>query len=475
MANKKRRFIVMDWLRNIINRVFPEDSSNSYLYENMDEAIESWLSLYYDEPPWMKETHGVTLNLPASIASEFARLIMVEFDIKITGSSRAEFLQKQFKRVIDYLRINLEEACAVGGIMFKPYVSNGVVLTDCITQDRFIPIEYNDDEITGAVFITQMSKGKNYYFRLEKQIYDSAALTHRVESKFFISSSPDSIGREIDASQYPIPVDADFTINNVDRPLFSFWKVPLANTVEKGSPLGVSVYSRAVKQIKEADKQWDRFLWEFEGGELAVDAEESALRERPVKNSDGKEVIKTSMPKTKDRLFRKLNVHSNNDKAFYNVFAPSLRDSSYGNGLDKILRKIEFACSLAYGTLSDPQNVDKTAEEVKSSKQRSFAVINNMQQSLQTALENYIYAIDRYTTACNLAPAGSYEIQWNWGDGVLEDSDKETQLRLQEVNSNIIDKVEYLKWRYGVTDEQAKEMMPKNAGVVDFFHDEEGG
>ena len=25
------------------------------------------------------------------------------------------------------------------------------------------------------------------------------------------------------------------------------------------------------------------------------------------------------------------------------------------------------------------------------------------------------------------------------------------------------------------TDEQAKEMMPKNSGVVDFFHDEEGG
>lgn len=54
----------------------------------------------------------------------------------------------------------------------------------------------------------------------------------------------------------------------------------MANTIEKDSPLGVSVYSRAVKNIMEADFQWDRFLWEFEGGELAVDACEELLRVR---------------------------------------------------------------------------------------------------------------------------------------------------------------------------------------------------
>ena len=359
--------------------------------------------------------------------------------------------------------------------MFKPYVNNGVVLTDCITQDRFVPVEWTDDEITSAIFISKIVKGKFYYFRIEKQTYDPKTRSHRVRSKFFRSKQLDNIGVEITAKEYPMQIDDDYTINDVDKPLFSFWRVPTANKIDKESPLGVSVYSMAVKLIMEADFQWDRFLWEFEGGELAIDAAESALRTRSITDSSGKTATKYETPKTKDRLFRKLNYHSNSDKPFYEIFAPALRDSAYGNGLDKILRKIEFACALAYGTLSDPQNVDKTAEEVKSGKQRSYDTVNNMQQSLQTALEDYIYAIDQYVSACNLSPAGKLEIQWNWGDGVLEDSDKETQIRLQEVNSNIVDKIEYLKWRYGCTDEQAVKMMPKNKGVADFFHDEEDG
>ena len=251
-------------------------------------------------------------------------------------------------------------------------------------------------------------------------------------------------------------------------PLFAFWRVPLANTVEKDSPLGISVFARAARNIKEADKQWDRFLWEFEGGELAIDASEFALRQAPVQDSEGN-LVKQEMPKTKDRLFRRLNARKQDNSAFYQVFAPALRDSSYGNGLNRILRAIEWIVGLAYGSLSDPQDVDKTAEEVKASKQRSYSFVSNMQKSLQTALEQYIYAIDKYASVCNLAPPGEYHIKWNWGDGVLEDSDKETQVKLQEVNSNIITKEAYLMWRYSVSETEAAKMIPKDTEYKPFF------
>lgn len=53
--------------------------------------------------------------------------------------------------------------------------------------------------------------------------------------------------------------------------------MPEANTIEAHSPLGVSGYSRAVKLIKEADLQYSRMLWEFQGGELAIDIDRDAL------------------------------------------------------------------------------------------------------------------------------------------------------------------------------------------------------
>lgn len=462
---KSIKIKILSWLRTVIDRLFPESTSDTS-DKTMDKAIELWLKLYYNEPPWLEETHSLSLNLPVAISAEFARLIMVEFDIKTTGSPRADFLNKQFLRLSNNLRTNLEEALAIGGIIFKPYVVGGQIYTDFITQDRFLPVEYTDDEITAAVFLSRITKGHRYYYRLEKQSYNRETHTHSIVSKYFVSSSSESIGHEIEATKHPCPIE-DYTISNVDRPLFSFYKNPAANKVDKESPLGVSVYSTAIEHIKEADKQWDRFLWEFEGGELAVDAEESALRARPVFDKSGNE-IKLETPKTRDRLFRKLNFSTNGDKPFYSIFSPALRDTALAHGLDVILKRIEFDVALAYGTLSDPQSVDKTAEEVKTSKQRSFTTVSNMQSALQTALENYIYALDQYTEACNLAPTGEYETMWNWGDGVLEDRDKETQTRLQEVNSNITSKVEYLKWRYGVTEAQALDMMPKD-GYTSFF------
>lgn len=467
---KSRKHNILLWLRDLINRIYPDSVSNSYLYDNMDEAIEAWLNIYYDTPFWAKEAHNKTLNLGASISSEFARLIMVEFESEITGSKRADYINKQYKRLTANLRTKLEEACAIGGIMFKPYVKNGVILPDFITQDKFIPLDFNSEGITGAAFIAQEVKGRRYYTRIEKQKYDYNTRTHTIDSKFFESSSPEALGTEINNSNIFSGINPHYEITDIDRPLFSFWRVPFANNIEKDSPLGVSVYSRAVKQMREADMQWDRYLWEFKGGELAVHASEFLLKERETVTGNGETGRKKFTPRTRDRLFVKLNV-PDVSTSMYQIFNPSLRDESYARGLNKILQQIEFECSLAYGTISDPQYVDKTATEVLNSKQRSYTAVTDMQKSLQNALEDYIYALDVYTSVCNLASAGSYETQFNWGDGVLEDKDKEQAIQLQEVNSNIRKKTDYLKWRYGVSDKKAEEMLPYS-GVTGFFEGE---
>lgn len=469
---RRAKYVFLSWLRSIVNKLDPENATNNYQYDNMEEAMEVWLEIYADEPSWSKDCHNKTLNLGATIASEFARLIMIEFESEITGSERADYLQEQYERLLEQLRVRLEAGCAVGGIMFKPYVRNGVIFPDCITQDKFIPLNYSNGIITAAVFFNQEVKGKNYYTRVEKQTYSYENKSHTIESHFFVSSTPDNIGAEINPENLDSDmwsrIDPYIVINDVDRPLFAFWSVPFANHIESDSPLGVSVYSRAVKLLNEADLQWDRYLWEFEGGELAVDAGEEVLRQRP-----GEDTLGT--PSTRDRLFRKFNIDAddNKDKSFYEVFNPTLRDDNYSNGLNEIKRQIEFNCSLAYGTLSNPQNVDKTAEEIKASKQRSYTAVSDMQHSLEAILEDYIYACNAMADACNLAPSGEYEVSFNWGDGVLEDKDKEQAIQLNEVNSGIRKKTDYLKWRYGVDDKQAAEMLPES-GVQSFF-DEGGG
>lgn len=115
-------------------------------------------------------------------------------------------------------------------------------------------------------------------------------------------------------------------VKDSEGPLFGWFKTASANSIDVDSPMGVSVYAKAVDSIREADKQYSRLLWEFEGSELAVDVDPSVLR--PKKDGRGQE-----MPKLNQRLFRGVDLGTDDN---YHVFNPAIRDASLVAGLNQI-------------------------------------------------------------------------------------------------------------------------------------------
>lgn len=92
----------------------------------MDRGIELWSMMYENNPPWRGGDAGVIpLNLPAAISEEMARLVLTEFSIKLTGSARADYLNKQLKNNLVNLSDHMELFCAKGGICLKPFISTG--------------------------------------------------------------------------------------------------------------------------------------------------------------------------------------------------------------------------------------------------------------------------------------------------------------------------------------------------------------
>jgi A118 family predicted phage portal protein len=308
--------------------------------------------------------------------------------------------------------------------------------------------------MTGAIFLEQITKGKIIYTRYELHVLTDKG--YYIKNVAYASKNREMQGSEINLADVDEWKDImpEATFPGIDRPLFAYFKVPQANNVDPSSPLGVSVYSRAKNLIKEADRQYSRMLWEFEGGELAIDADEMVFRQD---ESTGKK----ELPKGKERLFRLLNFDAQSgDSKSLIPFAPELRDKSFINGLNKLLQRIEFNCGLAYGTLSDPQNIDKTATEIKISRQRSYATVADIQKALQSAIENLIYAMDAWATIGNLAPEGKYETSYEWDDSIIVDSESEQRIRMDEVAAGTVKPEFYLMWRYGVTEDQAREIMP---------------
>jgi A118 family predicted phage portal protein len=278
-----------------------------------------------------------------------------------------------------------------------------------------------------------------------------------VKNLCYHSESINDLGRKCELTEVPEWSDVmkEKVYTNVDRPLFSYFKMPFANNIDNDSPLGVSVFSKAKNLIKQADIHWERILWEFESSERAIDATEDIFRY----NDSGQPIL----PKGRERMFRTYDMQTTG-QPFIETFSPDIRDTSLFNGLNRIFQRIEFNCGLAYGTLSDISNVEKTAGEIKTSKQRSYTNVCAIQKCLENSLNDLAYIYGYYNQYYN-GLTSNVELTCTFGDSVLEDTEKEFQRRLQMVSAGLLSKEKFIAWYFSVDEKSAIEYVPQSESL----------
>lgn len=426
-------------------------NSENLTTDTMMEAVDMWLEMFGGNAPWLNK-NPQSLGLPAIIASEFARNVTLEMEVNVTGSDMADFINEQLKAIMKNIRQYTEYACAGGGVVFKPYVYGENITTEVIHANSFYPVAFdNNHKITAAYFVYRHWEGKKVFTRLEK--HELKGTNYKITNRAYVSMIEEALGKECNLTEVAAWADItpEVNIQDVESPLFAYFRIPLGNTIDMDSPLGVSVYARAVDNIREADKQYQRYLWEYEGGELAIDAAEDTF-----KKVNGIPIV----PEGKERLFRVNNIDSALGSGPSLVpWNPTLRDGSYANGLNTILMKIEDQCCLSRGTLSDANVVERTATEMKIMKQRSYATVSDIQEALGDALEDLIYAMYCISTLYELATDGKYEVSFKWDDSIITDADTERETDRQDVRDGFMQKWEYrAKW-YNEDEATAKKMV----------------
>lgn len=443
----------------------------------MTKRIQRWKSLYMDLNDWLEpeESNGFkSAGVAAAITSELTRLATVEMESEITGSNkRAKYLQDQYKKIVADMGIQTEYAAALGGMILKPYVDGNEIVVDYVQADRFFPVAFNSrGELTAVVFTEKVRRENYIYTRLEyhKHEGDRYSVKNRAYRKLS-NSKTNTLGDPIDLNSVDEwkSLKSDTELENIKRPLYSYLKMPIANTADPESNLGISVFGRAENLIYQAERFWNAINWEFESKETAVDVNETMLK--PITGLNGS-VTYLGLPKGKERLFRMLDAQKSGDESFYKVFSPDIRADDFLKGYNKILQRIEFVCGLAYGTISDPNDVAKTATEIKISKQRSYATVTAIQESIEQALTGLIEAMNQWADLMKL-PGGSYDVKFEFGDSVVTDLAAESAIRMQEVAAGLLKPEEYIKWRYGFKDdEQARAIMPGGGQIMDETTDE---
>lgn len=398
-----------------------------------------------------------------------------------TGNpARAEFLESQYKKLKRQLRKQIEYGIAKGGLVIKPYIivnksnnSDGVnsdiaptteIEFDFIQADAFYPLAFNSaGSITEAAFVQSKVEKNVVYRRLEYHKWENNVVT--VINKAYKSSNITNgqdldnidLGQEISLKEVSEWKDLDekATIKNVTKPLFAYFRMPEANTIDTTSPLGVSGFSRAVKLIRDADMQYSRLLWEYEAGEIAIDIDRDALMEYTDKDGN----YRARQNRLQQRLFRKVDLGSSSDT--YQPFTPQLRDLNYTDGLNTILMRIEDVCGISRGSLSDSADIARTATELKILKQRSYQTNAEIQQAIEEALRDVIYIMNVYATLYQITPEGEYEVNFEWDDSIIVDINEEINKRLILMQNGLASRLENRMWYFGETEQQAKEALMK--------------
>lgn len=452
--------------------------------EAMSTAIDKWRDMYMDNAEWLNDDEGVfSMNIASTICSELKMYVLNEMNshIVVPGqledskehdeskdnidiyTNRAAFLDDLYhKHLLNKLDDVLEKAMALGGVIIKPYISNNTVYFDFCYQGEFYPIAFDDDNnITDIAFLDQFVVNNKKYSKVERQVFKNNTVTvinKAYVTKYNPNAETSELGTEIPLTTIEkwSNIEPRTTVENVEKPLFGYYRVPLANNVDMKSPLGVSVFNRAVRMIERTDKQFSRLDWEYEGGQIAIDVDPTAIVTE--QTYYGRQLKQDEF---RNRIYRRLDLGTDET---YQAFTPALRDANYLAGLDRYLMRIEDIVCIARGTLSNVQADARTATEIKTLKQRTFDTVHKNQESLQKALENAIYAanvlVDLYAEEMQ-APEGDYVTNTEWSDSILVDIYTELEQRLQLVDKDIMSKTEVRMWYTGEDEATAQAAIDK--------------
>ena len=452
------------------------DISESVVSDKMSDAMDLWKRMYKDNSPWINEFEGITsLGLAKLICQVLQQQTLSEMETAITEpgldeeteedkseeiDTRAKFLDDIYqKRLVKKLPQAFEKALALGGMIVKPYTNNGQIYLDFNYQGEFYPIAFDDDgNIIDIAFFDQFTSGKYIYTKIERQTFSQMTKQTVIENKAFRATikaedddSEQELGTEIplsDIQRWSGISEEPVIIDNVEKSLFGYFKVPLANNVDLKSPLGISIFSPAINLIRRADEQFSRLDWEYKGGQLAIDVDPTA-----VSYSKGYYGTEMNMDDLQQRLYRRLDMGADDT---YKAWSPALRDTNYISGLTVYTNKIEDILGLARGTLSQVESEARTATEIKLLKQRTYITISALQNALEQCLLDVVYAMNVFSELYNLSPSGEYDTNIDWKDSILTDTDTELEQKLNLQNAGILSKAEVRAWYTGESVEAAQ-------------------
>lgn len=431
------------------NKIVSDFGLDIQTSKNILDAIQEWSKIYNKCEPWIdKETKS--LHVARTMCEKVAKAVTVEYK----SVCSEPYIDKIYQKLLKKKRKYTESMLGKSLIFFRPYYDGKNIKVNVIQADKFIPVSFDDDDnLISYILIDQVTKGNAIYTRLEYNEYKDNQI---IIKNICYSGTVDGVilSKHIQLSEVDKWKDLkdNQCIEGVDRLIGGFATMPTTNDLDNSSPIGQPIYHNAIGILEEIDVQYSRILHEYEGTELAIDVDQSIL----ISDKNGN----MKLPKGRERYFRKWNLDDTKNKSL-DVFSPEIRENPLFNGLNEYLIQAENACHLSHGTLAKPEAIEKTATEMKQSKQDYYVTVSDIQAVLQNAFDDLIYGIYVLCKLYNIPVKNNYTVEYDWDDSILVDKDSSRNQSLIERNNDITSDVQYIMETRNMKEKDAIQFVKK--------------
>ena len=443
------------------------------------------------------------LNLSKAVCAELAGMVWTDqteitvttHGFKPTEADQVDPLQKFVDGVLtanNFQRKMLEcveQAAALGGEALKVWADfkrtdGGQAIPESIKlkigfcqADQFVPIAWDNADVTEAVFISRQAKDGYYYTRLEFHRWDGETYyitneLYRSDMYKMGSTEPqDILGVRIPLETIFPTMDAETPIQGIETSLFSYFRTPEANNVDDNSPLGVSIYANAMETLHALDITFDSFVREFRLGKkriivparmikTVVDPITGEMRRYFDATDETYEALSTDDPDN-------LKIQDN---------SVELRVDEHVAAMNAFLNIFCLQVGLSAGTFSfDAKGGLKTATEVVSENSKTYKTVKNFQNMIKPAVEHLVHNIVDLGALYGLEVDGvpvstlrerGFEVAVAMDDGITQDRQTNINEGITLVGAGLMSKKTFLtdpKYGQCLTEEAAEAELQRIA------------
>ena len=443
------------------------------------------------------------LNTAKAVSAELASLVWGEecqFSVSTTGwveqmnedgvitnpDPLKEFIEDVLRKNAfgEKLQELIEQGLALGGSAIKVWhdvkrdregneiPDTGTIRMGYCMADQFVPLAWDNAQITEGVFISRRARKGWYYTRLEWHRWNGE--TYVITNELYkadMQRGAEGQNQDILGIRCPTTELQDMfpglepeTVVPVEESLFSYFRTPIANNIDDNSPLGVSIYANALETLHAIDICYDSFVTEFRLGKKKIIVPARFLR-AVVDPQTGRQVRYFD---PNDETY--VGVADDDGSSGVHDISVELRVEEHVAALNALLSILCLQIGFSANTFSfdEHQGGIKTATEVVSENSKTFKTLRTVQNQLRPMLEHMVrniidvailYGMEWNGQSVESLAAKGYEVQVTFDDGVTQDRQTNLNEGVMLVGAGLLSKFTFLtnkKYGQGLTEKEAQ-------------------